>query len=84
MVRKETINSINVYDPQMGLEEAIKVQFWEDLEEIVHVILICKKIFIGGDLNGRVGKENKDYNEVHCGFGFKNIIMKENQFWISQ
>lgn len=24
------------------------------------------------DLNGYVGKENKDYNELHGGFGFGN------------
>lgn len=26
----------------------------------------------GGDLNGHVCKENKDYNEVHNGFNFEN------------
>ena len=32
-----------------------------------------EKIFIGGDLNGHVGKDAGQYTQVHGGFGFGRI-----------
>ncbi|MCX8789090.1 exonuclease/endonuclease/phosphatase family protein [Vibrio parahaemolyticus] len=39
---------------------------------MVHDIPISEKNFIGGDLNGHVGKINNGYERNHGGFGFGN------------
>jgi exonuclease III len=45
-------NVISAYAPQIGLNESIKRQFWEQLDSLVSSVLISEKPFIGGDLNG--------------------------------
>ena len=57
LVEEEAINIISAYAPQVGAELHIKEQFWDALEEMFKRIPIIEKIFIGGDLNGHVGKD---------------------------
>ena len=66
----EILNIISCYAPQIGLEEHIKKDFWENLDRIVQNIPSEEKIIMGGDFNGHVGKDNKSYERVHGGFGF--------------
>ena len=48
---------ISIYAPQVGLDEETKMGCWDSLEEFVHEIPSSDKVFLGGDLNGHVGKD---------------------------
>jgi hypothetical protein len=63
-----TFNVISAYAPQIGIDESIKRQFWEQLDALVSSVVISEKLFIGGDLNGHVGSTRVDFNGVHEGF----------------
>jgi hypothetical protein len=63
-------NVISAYTPQIGLNESIKIQFWEQLDALVSSVPISEKIFIGGDLNGHVGHTRVGFDRVHRGFGY--------------
>ena len=57
VIGQELINVISAYAPQVGLDTSLKEKFWEELGDLVQGIGQTEKIFIGGDLNGHVGKE---------------------------
>jgi hypothetical protein len=63
-------NVISVYAPQIGLNESIKIQFWEQLDALVSSMPISEKLFIGGNLNGHVGFTRVGFDGVHGGFGY--------------
>ena len=63
-------NVISAYAPQIGLNESIKRQFWEQLDALVSSVPISEKLFIGGDLNGHVGSTRVGFDGVHGGFGY--------------
>ena len=73
VVGEETINVISAYAPQVGAESQIKEQFWEEFEALIQGIPILEKVFIGGDLNGHVGREAGQYPQAHGGFGFGEL-----------
>ena len=64
----EAINVISAYAPQIGLNDASKRQFWEDLDVVMQGILVEEKIFIGGDFNGHVGNSRSGFENVHEGY----------------
>jgi hypothetical protein len=49
------LNVISAYAPQLGLSDDVKRRFWEDLEDMVREVSTSEKLFIGENLNGRVG-----------------------------
>ncbi|XP_042517522.1 uncharacterized protein LOC122091581 [Macadamia integrifolia] len=63
----EVINIVCAYAPQAGLDDRVKVQFWEDMDELIQGLSQRKKIIFGGDLNGHVGKGRRGFEEVHRG-----------------
>ena len=65
-------NVISAYAPQIGLNESIKRQFWEELDALVSSVPISEKLFIGGDLNEHVGSIRVGFNRVHKGFGYRS------------
>jgi hypothetical protein len=65
-----TLNAISAYAPQVGLNESVKRQFWEDLDRTVSTVPIREKLFIGGDLDGHVGATNAGFERLHGGFGY--------------
>ncbi|XP_019225234.1 PREDICTED: craniofacial development protein 2-like [Nicotiana attenuata] len=65
-----TVNVISAYAPQVGLDQEVKKQFWEDLDEMVHSIPHIEKLFIGGDFNGHIGASARGDDDVHDGYGF--------------
>jgi hypothetical protein len=62
-------NVISVYAPQIGLNESVKMRFWEELDALVSSVSISEKLFIG-DLNGHVVSIRVGFDEVHGGFGY--------------
>ncbi|XP_070032254.1 uncharacterized protein [Nicotiana tomentosiformis] len=70
IVRGFSVNVISAYAPQVGLDQEVKKQFWEDLDEVVRSIPHTEKLFIGRDLNGHIGASARGNNDVHRGFGF--------------
>ncbi|XP_019229619.1 PREDICTED: craniofacial development protein 2-like [Nicotiana attenuata] len=65
-----TVIVISAYAPQVGLDQEVKKQFWEDLDEMVRSIPHIEKLFIGGDFNGHIGASAGGYDDVHGGYGF--------------
>jgi hypothetical protein len=63
-------NIISAYAPQIGLNESVKMQFWEELDALVSSVPVFEKLFIGGDLNGHVGSTRVGFNGVHGRFGY--------------
>jgi hypothetical protein len=70
LVEDLVFNVISAYAPQIGLNESVKMQFWEELNALVSTVPISEKLFIGGDLNGHVGSTRVGFNVVHGGFGY--------------
>ena len=64
------INVISVYAPQVNRSRADKEKFWIEFEEEMRKIPKEDMIWIGGDLNGHIGKENTGYEEAHGGVGY--------------
>jgi hypothetical protein len=64
------LNVISAYAPQIGLSDDVKRRFWEDLEDMVREVPNSEKLFIGGDLNGRVGTIRGGFEMVHGSFGY--------------
>lgn len=49
----------------------MKREFWGNLGDLIAITsLPIKKVFIGGDFNGQIGKEAVNYNSVHDSFGY--------------
>ena len=61
------IHIINAYTPQVGLDESVKRQFWEEMDGLLWEIPTSEKIFLGVDLNGHLGKDNVGNERVHGG-----------------
>jgi hypothetical protein len=62
-------NIISAYAPQIGLNESVKMQFWEEFDALVSSVPISE-VFIGGDLNEHVGSTRVGFDGVHGGFGY--------------
>jgi hypothetical protein len=62
-------NVISAYIPQIGLNESVNMQFWEELDTLVSSVPIFEKLFIG-DLNRHVGSTRVCFDGVHGGFGY--------------
>jgi len=69
---KRIMNIISVYAPQSGHSIIEKEEFWEGLRQVVASISVDEAIWIGGDLNGHVGRTADGYEGVHGGFGYGN------------
>uniref|UniRef100_A0A1S3XBJ4 Craniofacial development protein 2-like n=1 Tax=Nicotiana tabacum TaxID=4097 RepID=A0A1S3XBJ4_TOBAC len=65
-----TVNVIRVYASQVGLNQEVKKQFWDDLGEMVCSIPYAEKLFIGGDFNGHTGSSVGGYDDVLGGYSF--------------
>jgi hypothetical protein len=57
-------NIISAYAPQIGLNESVKMSFWEELDALISSVSISKKLFIGGDLNGHLGSTRVGFDGV--------------------
>ncbi|XP_070028652.1 uncharacterized protein [Nicotiana sylvestris] len=55
---------------EVGLNQEVDKQFWDDLDEMVLSIPHTEKLFIGKDFNGHIGASSRCYDDVHGGYDF--------------
>ena len=65
----KVLNVVSAYAPQIGCEERLKEEFWQDMDEIVQKIPGREDMVIGGDMNdgdiwGVIGQGMREYIEV--------------------
>ena len=67
-------NVFSIYAPQVGRPDQEKTEFWESFEDEIGRIPQVEILMVGGDVNGYIGRENVDYEEVmvNCGYGTRN------------
>jgi hypothetical protein len=69
-------NVISAYASQIGLNDSVKMQFWEELDALVSSVPISEKLFRGRDSNGHVSSTRVGFDGVHevsgMGVGTKN------------
>jgi hypothetical protein len=71
-------NVINAYISQIGHNESVKMQFWEELDALVSSVPISEKLFIGGDLNRHVNSTRIGFKGVHGGFRYESKNQEGN------
>ncbi|XP_057548222.1 uncharacterized protein LOC130826670 [Amaranthus tricolor] len=69
VVGEEIISIVSAYGPQVGLDEQVKCEFWDNLGDLMRTIPEDEKVFLGGDFNRHIGRDAGNYNSVHGGFG---------------
>lgn len=70
VIQGEVWNIVSAYAPQDGCEQREKDAFWLDFHNLIKNIPKEELLFVGGDLNGHVGKSNEDYDDCHGGLGY--------------
>ncbi|XP_066953396.1 uncharacterized protein [Macrobrachium rosenbergii] len=55
--------------PQAGCDEVEKMAFWEEMNLQLSEIPVEKRLIIGGDMNGHVGRTREGTEKVHGGWG---------------
>lgn len=70
IVGREIWNIVSAYAPQTGCTAAEKETFWIELENLLKRIPKDEKVFIGADLNGHVGTQNRGDKRWHGGRGY--------------
>ncbi|XP_058211575.1 uncharacterized protein LOC131323748 [Rhododendron vialii] len=73
VIGESIVNIISTYVSLVGLDDLIKEQFWEQMDDVVQAIPFGEKLFIRGDFNGHVGVHKQGYEKVHGGFGFGDL-----------
>ena len=69
VVGEKIISIVSAYGPQVGLDEQVKCEFWDNLGDLLRTIPDDKKVYLGGDFNGHIGRDADNNNSVHGGFG---------------
>jgi hypothetical protein len=64
------LTALSIYAPQIGLSDAEKDTFYEQLREVVSKVPGKEFLIPCGDWNGHIGKAAAGYEEVHGGYGF--------------
>ena len=61
---------VSAYAPQCGRSEEVKDEFWDTFIGVIGLLPRDQLVWVGGDLNGHVGKEAGAFYGVHGGYGF--------------
>ncbi|XP_057522572.1 uncharacterized protein LOC130802577 [Amaranthus tricolor] len=69
VVGEEIISIVSAYLPQVGLDEQVKCEFWDNLGDLMRTIPEDEKVFLKGDFNEHIGRDAGNYDSVHGGFG---------------
>ena len=67
VVGEEVVSIISAYAPQVGLDDQVKREFWDNLGDLMRTIPKDEKVFLRGDFNGPIGRGADNYNSVHKG-----------------
>jgi hypothetical protein len=70
IVEEKVINIVSAYAPQPGRQMSEKEEFWFRMTQLLSGIKDDENIFVGGDLNGHVGRDADGYDGVHGGYGY--------------
>lgn len=70
VIGKEIWNIVSAYAPQVGCNGTEKEEFWVSLENLLKGYPLTERAFIGADLNGHVGTDNRGDKRWHGGFGY--------------
>ena len=70
VIGKQIVNIVSEYAPRVGLSAEEKDDFWDSFVIVLSGIPKQESIFIGGDMNGHVGRDADGYGGVHGGMGF--------------
>ena len=70
VIGKEIWNIISAYAPQIGCNVTEKGEFWLSLENLLKEFPLTERVYIGADLNGHVGANNRGNKRWHGGFGY--------------
>ena len=70
IIGKSVLTFIALYAPQVGLPEAVKEQFYDQLQSICTTIPPSEVFICLGDWNGHVGAAAGGYENVHGGHGY--------------
>ena len=63
-VKGSILNIISTYAPKVNNSIEEKNNFWQDLDGLIESVSKLDRIVLGADLNGHVGKENIDDEEI--------------------
>lgn len=69
LVGRRLTNIVSAYAPQCGRGDAEKDAFWDRMYQVVGEIPMSEAVYLGGDLNGHVGKDADGFDAIHGGFG---------------
>ena len=70
MLDRRPFTIVSAYAPQVGRSAEEKEEFWQSLHDALSSINISDAVFLGGDLNGHVGRHSDGYDGVHGGKGY--------------
>ncbi|XP_037794930.1 craniofacial development protein 2-like [Penaeus monodon] len=84
-VENRIINIVSAYAPQTGCEEEEKEEFWDNLGRVIQNVPPLEVLWVGGDLNGRVGEVNTGSGECmgRHGVGICNVDVDRIVGWVT-
>ena len=68
--------------PQVGNKMEEKINFWQDLDELIESVSKQERIILGADLNEHVGEGNIGDEEVMGRYSAKTRERKDQWLWI--
>ena len=76
VLEEDIMHIISAYAAQAGSDESVKRHIWEEMHGLIPEIPSGDKVFLGGDLDGHVGKGSNRYEREHGGqeFGERNKL----------
>ena len=69
-IDNKIITVLSCYAPQVGLENIIVYNLYDQLQDTIRKVDAAKTLVICGDLNGHIGTLANGYEGVHGGYGY--------------
>ncbi len=70
LVGKTVVTVLSAYAPQSGLDDTVKVAFYDELHDVVAKVGESEMLVQCGDFNGHIGHSSDGYDGIHGGFGY--------------
>ena len=65
----EVWNIVSCYAPQTGCSKEENAELWEPTDSMMQEVPRSERLAVVGDMNGHVGKDGAEYEDVHGGHG---------------